>query len=135
MLYRAEQTSGKVIAGLTLVALFIACLGLFAIVSFFVGQRTREVGLRKVLGATQASLFRTLSRKYLILVIVGNVVAFYPAWLLTDEWLRQFAYRIHLSPTPFILAMLISLALTVISMFYVVLKTVRINPADILRHE
>lgn len=135
MMYRSEQTSGKVIAGLTFVALFIACLGLFAIVSFFVGQRTREVGLRKVLGATQASLFKTLSRKYLILVIVGNFIAFCPAWLMTDEWLRQFAYRIDLSPAPFILAMLISLALTIISMFYVVLKTVRINPASILRHE
>jgi putative ABC transport system permease protein len=135
MLYRSEQTSGKVIAGLTFVALFIACLGLFAIVSFFVGQRTREVGLRKVMGATQASLFKTLSRKYLILVIVGNFIAFCPAWLLTDEWLRQFAYRIQLSATPFILALLISLALTIISMFYVVLKTVRINPANILRHE
>lgn len=128
-LYRSEQNTSTLITVLTLLALLLACLGLFGMVSFFVVQRTREVGIRKVFGASQASLFRVLSNEYLILVIVGNLAAVYPAFLVSNKWLEQFSYRTDLTWPVYVAALGVSCTLAALSIFHVILKTSRINPA------
>lgn len=134
-LYKVERTSSQVITCFTLLSLVIASCGLFGIVSFFTLQRTKEVGIRKIFGASHASLLNVLSHEYVIMVIVGNVIALYPAWLLINQWLQQFAYHIHVSLSTFAVAFLVSELLAFVSIIYVILKTAKTNPAIILRHE
>lgn len=134
-MYKSEKTTGSVITCFTILALVIACLGLFGIVSFFAAQRTREVGIRKVFGASQTSLLKVLSHEYVFMVIVANLIALYPAYLLVNKWLQQFAYHIDFSFTSFVIAFLVSEMMAFGSIFYIILKTAKINPATILRHE
>ena len=134
-LYRSEETTAKVITYLTALVLIIACLGLFGIVSFFVVQRKREVSIRKVFGASQLNLFKVLSNEYLIMVAAGNLVALYPAWLLPQQWLQQFAFRIEMSWVVYVVALLVSCMLAIGSIFYVIFQTSKSNPATILRTE
>jgi putative ABC transport system permease protein len=134
-MYKTEKTTGVVITYFTVLALIIAGFGLFGIVSFFVTQRTKEVGIRKVFGASQVSLINVLSHEYVIMVIVGNGIAMYPAYILISSWLQQFAYRIELPFSAFALAFVASVVLAFLSIIYVILKTTKANPASILRHE
>jgi putative ABC transport system permease protein len=134
-LYKAEKTTGKLITCFTVLALVIACLGLFGVVSFFITQRTREVGIRKALGASRLSLLKELSREYIVIVIAGNMIAFYPAWLLINQWLQKFQYRVDPSLLPFLIALVGSGILAYCSILYVVLRTAGVNPAIVLRNE
>ncbi len=134
-LYRSERATGRVMTNLTILALVIACLGLFGIVSFFVVQRTREVGIRKVFGASPSSLYKVLSHEYVFMVVVGNAVAFYPSWLMSHQWLQQFSYRVELSWLIYPVAFAASGFLAILSISYVILKTSKANPASILRTE
>ncbi|MCW5912467.1 MAG: ABC transporter permease [Cyclobacteriaceae bacterium] len=134
-LYKAEKTTSQLITYLTILALAFACLGLFGVVSFFIEYRTREVGIRKVFGASVFSLLQELSKEYMLVVIAGNIFALYPAWFLVNQWLQKFAYRVELSVLPFIVAFLVSVVLAYCSILRVVIKTARINPAVILKNE
>lgn len=134
-MYKTERATGKIITSFTILALVIAGLGLFGIVSFFVTQRTREVGVRKVFGASHVSLIHILSREYVMMAILGNLVAIYPAYLIVNQWLQQFAYHIDLSFTSFVVAFLLCELFAFLSIIFVIMRTVRINPSAILRHE
>lgn len=134
-MYKTEKTTGRVITYFTVLAVIIACLGLFGIVSFFATQRTKEVGIRKVFGATQVTLMKTLSYEYVILVIAGNLIALYPAYRFINQWLQQFAYHIDFSLSAFVISFVASEILALSSILYILLKTTRVNPAVILRHE
>ena len=134
-IYRTERSTAKTITSFTVLALIIAGLGLFGIVSFFVTQRTKEVGVRKVFGATRSSLVQVLSREYVVMVVIGNLIAVYPAYFLVNQWLQQFAYHINLSFLTFVGAFLLSEMFAFGSIIFVILKTARANPSTILRHE
>ncbi|HTE29167.1 MAG TPA: FtsX-like permease family protein [Chryseolinea sp.] len=134
-IYKTERATGQIITSFTLLALVIAGLGLFGIVSFFVSQRTKEVGVRKVFGASHYSLVKILSREYVMMAIIGNVVAIYPAYFIVNQWLRQFAYHIDLSFTSFVVAFLLCELFAFVSIIFVILRTVRVNPSTILRQE
>jgi putative ABC transport system permease protein len=134
-MYKTERSTGKVITSFTVLALIIAALGLFGIVSFFAGQRTKEVGVRKVFGATHFSLIRILSREYVTMAVVGNIVAIYPAYLVVNQWLEQFAYHIDLPFISFVVAFLLCEAFAFLSIIFVIMRIVRLNPSSILRHE
>jgi putative ABC transport system permease protein len=134
-LYRTEQTTQKVVSWFMTISMIIAGLGLFGIVTMFAQQRMREVGIRKVMGATQLSLMNSLSREYLVLVVIGNLLAAYPAFLIVDSWLQQFAFRIDLPVSTFVVSFLLSELLAVLSIAWIVFKTARMNPVSILRHE
>ena len=134
-MYKTERSTGQIITSFTMLALIIAGLGLFGIVSFFVSQRTKEVGVRKVFGASDLSLVNILSREYVMMAIVGNLVAIYPAYLIVNQWLQQFAYHIDLSFMSFLVAFLLCELFAVLSIIFVIMRTVRVNPASILRHE
>ncbi|HEX6224551.1 MAG TPA: FtsX-like permease family protein, partial [Chryseolinea sp.] len=134
-MYKTERSTAQIITSFTLLALIIAGLGLFGIVSFFVSQRTKEVGVRKVFGASHVSLINILSREYVLMAIVGNLVAVYPAYFIVNQWLQQFAYHIDLSFISFLAAFLLCEVFAFVSIIFVIMRTVRVNPSTILRHE
>ncbi|HZY80210.1 MAG TPA: FtsX-like permease family protein [Cyclobacteriaceae bacterium] len=133
--YKAERITAEIITGLAILAVIFATLGLFGVVSFFVVQRTREVGIRKVFGASQLLLLKELSLEYIVVVVVGNVLAFIPAVWLIDQWLEKFVVHIELSSFVFLIALLSSVALAACSILHVLLKTTRTSPAIVLRAE
>jgi len=102
--YRAEQRLGKIFGAFGGIAIFIACLGLFGLASFTAGRRTREIGIRKVLGATAPGIVQLLSREFVKLVLVANVIAWPVAYFVMTKWLHDFAYRIELGWWVFALA-------------------------------
>lgn len=134
-MYKTERATGSVIATFTILALIIAALGLFGIVSFFVSQRTKEVGVRKVFGASHVSLVNILSREYLLMAVVGNIVAIYPAYLIVNQWLEQFAYHVDFSFLSFVVAFLLCELFAFLSIIFVIMRTVRVNLSTILKHE
>ena len=134
-LYRSEQTASSLITYMSFLALLFACIGLFGVVSFFIQQRTKEVGIRKLLGAPRLSLLRELSKEYIMVVIVGNILALYPAWYFVTRWLENFTYRISLSAGAFLLAFGICLAFACGSILRVIIRIARTNPAVVLRNE
>ncbi|MCG3121037.1 MAG: hypothetical protein ALAOOOJD_03971 [bacterium] len=115
--------------------IFIACLGLFGLVSFATAQRTKEIGIRKVLGATTSGILGLLSRETLQLVVVANLVACPVAYFVMQRWLQDFAYRVELSPAIFALACLFTILLALATVSYRSLKAALANPVNALRYE
>ena len=95
-LYKAEVSMSKVITWFTGFAILTACLGLFGLISFVATQRTREIGIRKVLGATVGNVTTLLAKEFIILVVLGNLLAWIPAWYFLNDWLSDFAYSVSL---------------------------------------
>jgi putative ABC transport system permease protein len=134
-LYKSDKASGKIVSYFTILSIVIACLGLFGVVSFFARQRMKEVGVRKIFGASTQSLLAHLSKEYLVMVLVGNFLAIYPAWLLVEQWLQQFAYRVDFSPLIFVVTLAGSVILACGSMLYILINVTYTNPATVLRNE
>lgn len=133
--YRTEQVMGvlfKVFAG---VIIFISFIGLFGLVSFIATQRTREIAIRKVLGASTMELVKMLNRSFLYMVLIANLVAWPLAYILASKWLEGFVYRTNLSVWPFVLAMVLSVLITVITVSLRSLKAAKTNPIDALKYE
>jgi predicted permease len=122
----------KIFAG---IAIFISCLGLYGLVSFMAVQRTKEVGIRKVLGASAANIIYIFSKEFVILVVGAFVIAAPLAWYLTNNWLQNFHYRIHIGLSVFILAVLISVIIAFITVGYNSLRAAVANPITSLRSE
>jgi putative ABC transport system permease protein len=134
-LYKSDKATGKIVSFFTFLAIVIACLGLFGVISFIARQRVKEVAVRKVFGASVNSLLAYLSKEYVIMVLFGNLLAIYPTWIIVDNWLQQFAYRIEFSPIVFIITLGASAALAFCSMLYILLRVARTNPAVVLKSE
>jgi len=122
----------KLFAG---IAIFISCLGLYGLVSFMALQRTKEVGIRKVLGASVGSIVYLFSKEFLILIIISCVFAVPFAWYFMSGWLQNFAYRISLSPWVFVAAIVMSLIIAWITVGYKAIKASLVNPVKSLRSE
>jgi len=134
-LYSKEKKAFQLIWFFSVIAIVIACLGLFAIISYILIKKTGEIGIRKVLGATVLKIIFHLSKGYFILIIISNLIAWPLAWYFAQQWLYNFAYRININPTPFIVALLISMVIVFLTMFYHSFKTARSNPVDALKYE
>lgn len=134
-LYRSEVRIGYVIGVFAMVAVFLACLGLFALVSFTAEQRTREIGIRKSLGASVHRMLALLSGEFIGLVLLANVFAWPGAWLFMQRWLESFAYRTEVGWGVFFLAGGLALLITVLTIGYHVTRTALTNPAEVLRSE
>ncbi|MFW0717525.1 ABC transporter permease [Pedobacter sp. N23S346] len=133
--YETEQITGvlfKVFAG---VIIFISFIGLFGLMSFVATQRTKEMAIRKVLGATTFQSVKMLNGSFLLMVFVANLVAWPLAYLFVNGWLNGFAYRMELNVWPFLLAMLISMLITVITVSFRSLKAAKANAIDALKYE
>ena len=134
-LYRSEVRIGYVFGVFALVAVFLACLGLFALVSFTVERRTREIGVRKALGASIRQVLVLLSGEFVGFVLIANVFAWPAAWLIMQRWLESFAYRTEIGWEIFLLSGVTALMITLITISYHVVRTALTNPADVLRSE
>jgi putative ABC transport system permease protein len=134
-LYRSEQRMGQIFVSFTLMAIFISCLGLFGLASFTADQRTKEIGIRKVLGASVSNVVILLSRDFTKWVILANVVAWPAAFLAMNRWLQNFAYRIDLAVWIFALSGVIALVIALLTVSTKALKAAAANPIDSLRYE
>ncbi len=134
-LYQAEERWGKIVGIGALVALLIACLGLFGLASFLAVQRTKEVGVRKVLGASAASVVVLLSKDFAKPVLIAFAVACPLAWMAAERWLDGFAYRTALGPGVFALAGLTVLAIALLTVSYHAFRAATVDPVKALRYE
>jgi putative ABC transport system permease protein len=133
--YKAEQTVQQVFTVFSVLAIFIACIGLFGLTAYATQQRIREISIRKVLGATQGNIIGMLSKDFLRLVTLSALVAFPLAWLGMHSWLQGFAYRVDLRWWIFILAWIISLIITMLTISVQAFRAARANPVKTLRAE
>lgn len=133
--YRAELRLSRIFNVFSGFSIFIACLGLFALAAYSAERRTREVGIRKVLGATATSIVALLSKEFLRLVTIGFVAAIPVAYLGTSWWLSDFAYRVEIGPGVFLLAGGVALAIALFAVGWHALHAALANPVDSLRSE
>ncbi|TWI79352.1 putative ABC transport system permease protein [Lacibacter cauensis] len=134
-MYRAEQRIGKVALSFALLAIFIACLGLFGLAAYMAEQRTKEIGVRKVLGASVTSITTLLSKDFVKLVCIASLIAFPVAWWAMSTWLRDFAYRVSISWWVFGLAGFVALLIAVLTVSSHAIKAALTNPVKSLRNE
>lgn len=133
--YRAEERLGKAFSYFSVLAIFIACLGLFGLASFTTEQRTKEIGVRKVMGASVSGIVFLLTKEFTKWVLIANVIAWPIAYYSLNKWLQGFAYRTSLTLTAFIFSGIISLIIALLTVSYQAFKTAASNPADSLRYE
>ena len=134
-LYQAQDRLVTVASAFALLAILIACLGLFGLASLMVGQRTKEIGVRKVLGASTARITLLLSTDFSKLIAVAFVVGAPIAYFAMEHWLQDFAYRIEISWWIFLIAGLAALGIAFLTVSYQSIKAALANPVDVLRHE
>jgi len=133
--YAAERIMGVLFRVFSFVIIFISFVGLFGLISFVTNQRTREVAIRKVLGASTFELLRLLNGSFLLLVFLANLIAWPLAYILINKWLNQYTYRIELNVWPFAAAMFISMLITLITVSLRSYKVAGTNPVDALKYE
>ncbi|MBK8608879.1 MAG: ABC transporter permease [Chitinophagaceae bacterium] len=134
-MYRSEQRAGTIAIVFAILAVFIACLGLFGLVTYMAEQRTKEIGIRKVLGASVGNVVTLLSKDFLLLVMVAAVIAFPVAWWAMNKWIRDFEYRINISVWIFVMAGLAALLIALITVSFQAIKAAIANPVKSLRTE
>lgn len=134
-LYIAEQRSNTLINYFTLFAIFISCLGIFGLASFMAEQKTKEIGIRKVMGASVPIIVKMFSAEFTKLVIIGNILAWPLAYYAMDKWLAQFAYHTHLQWWMFAVGALLSVFVVLLTISYQSYKAATKNPAESLRYE
>ena len=133
--YRDEQKFGVITRYFTLFAILISCLGLFGLAAFMAEQRTKEVGIRKTLGATIPSIVFHFLKEYWILIGLANLLAWPTAYFIMTQWLRSFAYRVDMNIFVFILSGLLALVFALLTVSCQAVKAATINPVDSLRYE
>lgn len=133
--YESEAIMGILFKVFAAVIIFISFIGLFGLISFVAAQRTKEVAIRKVLGASTFELVKMLNGSFLVMVFLANLVAWPVAYLFVSKWLSTFAYRIDLSVWPFVLAMCISMLITLITVSIRSYKAAKANTIDALKYE
>ncbi len=134
-LYAGERKSAELFRNFTLLTVLIACLGLFGLASFTTEQRTREIGIRKVLGASISSITVMLSREFTKWVIIANVIAWPVAYWVAHTWLKGFAYRIKLGWEIFVLSAVLALMIALFTVVYQAVRAATSDPVDSLRYE
>lgn len=134
-LYKTEQKTKLLLKFFTVIAILMSCLGLYGLASYLAVQKTKEIGIRKVHGATVIKIVNKLTKEFIILVLLANVIAWPLAYIVMNEWLQNFVYRINLGATVFIIAGLISIILGIITVGYHTLTAATANPIKSLRYE
>nr|WKN36558.1 ABC transporter permease [Tunicatimonas sp. TK19036] len=134
-LYKAEQRTGKLFDYFAFIAIFISCLGLFGLAAYTAELRTKEIGVRKVLGASVSNILMLFSKDYIKLVLIAFLIATPLAYLLMHTWLEDFAYRTNISPLVFVLAVIFAIGITLLTVGYQSAKAATANPVDSLRSE
>jgi ABC-type antimicrobial peptide transport system permease subunit len=133
--YEREEKMSTLLTVFTSIAIFIGCLGLFGLATFMANQKTKEIGVRKVLGASVESIVFSFSKEYMKLIVIGFLLAAPAAWYVMNQWLDGFAYKIELGPTIFISGLSITFFIAVVTVGYRSYMAASINPAQSLKSE
>ena len=133
--YAAEEKQGEVLLSFTILTICIACLGLFGLITFTTRQRVKEIGIRKVLGATVSNLVSMLTTGLLKLVVLSMLIAIPISWIVMNKWLQDFAYRINISWWVFFLSGLIAILIALTTVSFQAIKAAIANPVESLRSE
>jgi putative ABC transport system permease protein len=134
-LYKEEKQSANLAVLFTILTIMIASLGLFGLTSFTVEQRTKEMGVRKAMGAKVSSLFVLISKEIVLLVFISTLIAWPIVYFVSKNWLQNYYYRINLPVFDFLLGFAIALIIAIITISYRTLKSAMVNPAESLRYE
>jgi putative ABC transport system permease protein len=134
-LYRADEKVGRIVGIFSLLAIIVACFGLFGLASFAAEQRTKEIGIRKVLGASVSGIILLLSREFTKWVLVANILAWPIAYFSMNRWLQNFAYKKGIGVEVFILSGLVAVAIALVTVSYQSVKAAVSDPIDSLRYE
>ncbi len=134
-LYQNEQRTRTIFAIASFLTIFIASLGLFNLASFSIIRRTKEIGIRKVLGASASRVAVMLCGDFVRLVILSNIIAWPVAYYAMSRWLQNFAYRVNIGLIPFILSAVLALFIALLTIFFHSLKAALANPVEALRYE
>jgi putative ABC transport system permease protein len=134
-MYVQEKQNASMAVVFSILAIFIATLGLFGLTSFTVEQRTKEIGVRKAMGSSVAGIYVVISREIVILVSISALIACPLIYYIAEKWLQNFFYRINLGVFSFIAGLTIALGISLITISYRILKTAIINPAQSLKYE
>lgn len=135
IMYADVQRMGRIFTSFAILAIIIACLGLFALSAFVAEQRSKEISIRKVLGASVSNLLGLLTQNFLALIFISLAIAVPLAWYLMQKWLNDFAYRIDMTWDIFALAGLSAIIIALVTISYQAIRTATSNPADYLRNE
>lgn len=135
VLFRTEERMGKLFTVFSALAIFIASLGLFALAAFTSEQRTKEIGIRKAMGASPFGLMILLSKEFTRLVVIAFVPAAAMGWYIANTWLEEFAYRITVSPWIILVSGLGAIAIAWLTVSYQSIKAAAANPVNSLRYE
>jgi putative ABC transport system permease protein len=133
--YRAEERLSEIFASFTVFAIIIACLGLFGMASFTAEQKTKEIGIRKVLGASIPGIVLLLAKNFLKLVIVANLIAWPIAYFAMNKWLENFAYRTNVNPWAFVLCGILTLCIAMLTVSYQSIRASISNPVVAIKYE
>jgi putative ABC transport system permease protein len=133
--YQSEQKIGQILGVFAGVTIFVACLGLLGLATFTAEQRTKEIGIRKVLGASITNIVSLLSINFIKLVFIAFIIATPVAWYMMNKWLQDFAYKTNVSGWTFLLAAVLAIAITIITVSFRAIKAAVVNPVNSLRAE
>jgi putative ABC transport system permease protein len=133
--FEADEKRGLIFTMFTILAILIACLGLFGLASYMVEQRTKEIGIRKVFGANEGVVIRLISREFLLLVSISIIIALPAAYIIMSKWLENYVYRSSIGVTLLIFAAVITLIITFITVSYKAYQAAVMNPASSIRTE
>ena len=133
--YQKEEHWQQVSFWASVLSILISCLGLFGLTAIAVSRRTKEIGIRKVLGASVSSIVLLLSKEFTYLVLTANLIAWPIAWYAMHHWLQEFAYRIELGPGVFVLGGVLALVIAWLTVSYQAIRASLANPVEALRYE
>jgi putative ABC transport system permease protein len=134
-MYVQEKQNAQMAVIFSILAIFIAALGLFGLTSFTVEQRTKEIGVRKAMGSSVIGIFTEISKEIVILVSISAIIAWPLIYYIAGKWLQNFYFRISLGASTFILGLIIALAIALSTISYRILRAATINPAQSLKYE
>ena len=133
--FNYEELVGNLAAIVALLAIFISCLGLFGLASFMAEQRTKEIGVRKVLGASVFNLWQLLSKDFVTLVLIACAIAVPIAYYAMNEWLKDYEYKISIGAGVFVLVVVLAIVITLLTVSYQAIRAALANPVKSLRTE
>jgi len=134
-LYVSEMRTGRIFSYFTFLTILVSCLGLFGLATFIIEQRTKEIGIRKVLGSSIGKLVLLLSRDFTRWVFLANLIAFPISWYLMQKWLQNFAYQIKIKPIFFVISFIISILIALITISLKTIRSANANPVEALKYE
>jgi ABC-type antimicrobial peptide transport system permease subunit len=133
--FNLEILIGKLAGIFASLAVLISCLGLFGLAAYIAEQRTKEIGIRKVLGATVAQLWLLLSKDFILLVLISCAIASPLAWYFLHDWLENYSYRINIGAGVFVMAAIMAILITLLTVSFQAIKAALLNPVKSLRNE